>query len=269
MIKNIFWNMNNGVKMPVVGIGTYKATGEMIRLGLDTGYRHIDIAPIYGNEEEVGNAIEESEVPREELFLSVKIWNDDLRSGEIRQAVEKSMRNLKTDYLDLLMFHWPVAGKYVGAWRKMEKLYKEGIVKAIGVSNCTPCQIDELAANSDTLPAVNQIEIHPKFIQENVVKYCRDKDIIIQAWSPLGGGSYVNNPVLKAIGEKYGKTAAQVVLKWNLQRGCVVIPKASSKEKLLMNLELFDFELSPLDMKEICVMDENVRLGSDPEDFNF
>ena len=269
MIKNVCWKMNNGVDMPVVGIGTYKATGDMIKLGIELGYRHIDIAPVYGNEKEVGDAITESGVARNELFLSVKIWNDDLRSGDIRTAVSKSLKNLRTDYIDLLLFHWPVAGKYTEAWKKMETLYEEGIVKAIGVSNCTQRQIDELIEGSHTVPAVNQIEIHPHFTQCDVLSYCRNRGIIVQAWSPLGGGSYVTDPILTEIGRIYGKSAAQVLLKWNIQRGCVVIPKASSKEKLLQNEDLFEYDLSPLEIKRIEDMNMNLRTGSDPENFDF
>lgn len=269
MLKIENWELNNGVKIPAVGAGTYKATRETISLALKTGYRHIDIAPIYGNEAEVGEAIADSGISRSELFLSVKVWNDHLRTGDVREAVEQSMQNLHTDYLDLLLFHWPVKDKYVDAWLKMEELYREGRVKAIGVSNCTPRQIEELKMAGKVVPAVNQIEIHPKFTQDDVVGYCRDNGIAVQSWSPLGGGNYVNDPVLHEIGTGYGKTAAQTLLRWNLQRGCIVIPKASTLERLRQNAEIFDFSLTAEEMSRINQMNLNIRTGSDPENFDF
>lgn len=269
MIRNVMLKLNNGVEMPAIGLGTFQATKDSILLGIEAGYRHIDIAPVYGNEAEVGEAIKESKVSRNQLFLSVKIWNDDMRKGNIREALTRSLKNLNTDYIDLLLFHWPVKEKYIETWLKMEGLYREGLAKAIGVSNCTVRQLEEIRKSGTIIPAVDQIEIHPQFIQQDVVDYCKKTGVIIQTWSPLGRGKYTNDPILAEIGKKYGKSAAQIVLRWNLQRGCCVIPKASTEKRLYENADIFDFELSEEDMNKINEMDTGIRSDSDPENFDF
>lgn len=270
------FELNNGVKIPAVGVGVFRVNDESVaydtvKTALSVGYRHIDTAMIYGNESAVGQAIKDSGIDRKEIFLTTKLWNDDQRSGKVQEAIEDSLRRLETDYVDLYLVHWPVKGTYVSIWKKMEELYKKGQARAIGVSNYNPHHLDDLLKEAEIVPAINQIECYPYLTQENVVKYCLDRGIRPQAWGPLGAGQsdVLVNPIITDIAKKYSKSPAQVVLRWNVQRGVVVIPKSVHKERLIENLSIMDFQLTDEEVQKISNLNKNLRLGSDPDNFNF
>lgn len=270
------FTLNNGVKIPAVGVGVFRVEDatiayETVKTALSVGYRHIDTAMIYGNEEAVGKAIKDSGVPRSEIFLTTKLWNDDQRSGKVQEAIDASLKRLGTDYVDLYLVHWPVKGTYVSIWKEMEKVYKSGKAKVIGVSNYNPHHLDDLLKEAEIVPAVNQIECYPYLTQESVIKYCKDKGIYPEAWGPLGAGKsdVLTNPIITEIAKKHSKSPAQVVLRWNVERGVIVIPKSVHKERLIENLSITDFELSADEVKQISSLNKNLRLGSNPDNFNF
>lgn len=270
------FTLNNGIKIPSVGVGVFrvddaKAAYEMIRTALSVGYRHIDTAMIYGNEEAVGRAVKDSGVDRKDIFVTTKLWNDDQRSGKVCEAIDYSLKRLGMEYVDLYLVHWPVKGTYADVWKKMEKVYENGKAKAIGVSNYNTHHLDDLLEKAEVIPAVNQIECYPYFSQENIVKYCREKGIYPEAWGPLGAGQsdILWNTVITEIAEKYSKTPAQIVLRWNVQRGVVVIPKSIHETRLKENLYIFEFRLDDSDMQRIGALNKNLRLGADPDNFNF
>ncbi len=265
--------LNNDVRMPVLGLGVSKAADgpeavQAVRWALETGYRHIDTASVYGNETSVGIGVRESGIPREDVFITTKLWNDDIRAGRVREAFEESLRKMGTEYVDLYLIHWPVTGKIEKTWHILESLYKEGRVRAIGVSNFQMQHIETLLAACETVPAVNQCECHPLLTQVPLKNYCSRLGIVFEAWSPLGGGSAGNltaNPELAAVGEKYGKTAAQTILRWHLQRGIIAIPKSVRLERIRENADLFDFELTAEDMQTIFEMNLDRRTGANPD----
>lgn len=253
--------LNNGVKMPILGYGVYQVTkDECERCVLDAlkvGYRSIDTAQSYFNEEEVGNAIRKSDVPREEIFLTTKVWLEHYGEEAAYASALESLRKLQTDYLDLLLLHQPFGDAY-GAWRALERLYEEGKVRAIGISNYYVDRMVEFANFNRIRPMVNQVEVHP-FNQQIVAKEWMDKyGIQVEAWAPFGEGrgGLFENPVLKEIGAKYGKTTAQVMLRWHIQRGVVVIPKSTHIERMEENFNVFDFALGEDDMSEITKLDK-------------
>jgi diketogulonate reductase-like aldo/keto reductase len=268
--------LNNGVKIPVLGLGVFRVENDRVctdavRWALEAGYRHIDTAAIYGNEEATGKGIKESGVPREEIFLTTKLWNEDMRMNRQEAAFEESLKRLETDYVDLYLIHWPVPGKFAESWKVLEKLFRDGRIRAAGVSNFHAHHLEEIAKISDLVPAVNQIECHPLLSQKALVDYCGKKDIAVTAWSPLGGVklNLAENETLKKISAKFGKTPVQVVLRWDLQRGIITIPKSVRKERIIENRNIFDFELSADDMRIIDSMNKDQRAGSDPDNFNF
>lgn len=258
----MYVTLSNGVKMPQLGYGVYQVTkDECERAVLDAlkvGYRSIDTAQSYFNEEEVGTAILKSGVPREEIFLTSKVWIEHYGYEECKKSVLESLEKLKTDYIDLMLLHQPF-GDYYGAWRALEDLYDEGKLLAIGISNFYPDRMVDIASFSRIKPMVNQIEIHPHNQQEYAKKWNEKYGLQLEAWAPFGEGrgNMFELPELKAIGEKYGKTVAQVILRWHLQRGIVVIPKSTHIERMEENFNVFDFELSPNDMSEISKLDKN------------
>ena len=254
--------LSNGVKIPQLGYGVYQVTkDECERCVLDAlkvGYRAIDTAQAYFNEEEVGAAIQKFGVPREEIFLTSKVWVEHYGYEECKRSVLDSMKKLKTDYIDLMLLHQPF-GDYYGAWKALEELYSEGKLRAIGISNFYPDRMVDIASFSKIKPMVNQIEIHPHF-QQNAAKEWNEKyDIKLEAWAPFGEGrgGMFELPELKEIGEKHGKTPAQVILRWHLQRGIIVIPKSTHIERMEENFNVFDFELTTDDMKAIAKLDKN------------
>lgn len=251
----------NGVKMPQLGYGVYQVTQEecerCVLDALDVGYRSLDTAQSYFNEEQVGNAIAKSGVPREEIFLTTKVWIEHYGYEQAKKSVLESMEKLQTSYLDLILLHQPFAD-YYGAYLALEELYKEGKVRAIGVSNFYPDRLVDIASFAEIKPMVNQVETHP-YNQQTLAKEYMDKyQVQIEAWAPFGEGrgGLFENPVLSAIGKKYDKTTAQVMLRWHLQRGVVVIPKSTHKERMEENFHVFDFALNEEDMQAIAALDK-------------
>lgn len=258
----LYVTLSNGVKMPQLGYGVYQITkDECERCVLDAlkvGYRSIDTAQSYFNEEEVGNGIQKSGVPRNEIFLTTKVWIEHYGYEECKKSVEVSMEKLKTDYLDLMLLHQPF-GDYYGAWRALEELYEAGKLRAIGISNFPPDRMVDIASFSRIRPMVNQIEVHPHNQQIAAMEWNIKYGLQLEAWAPFGEGrgGMFELPELKAIADKYGKTAAQVILRWHLQRGVVVIPKSTHIERMKENFHIFDFELAAEDMNAIAALDKN------------
>ena len=256
-----FITLNNGVKMPLEGFGVFQvpdsAQGEQAVLdAIASGYRLIDTAAAYMNEKAVGEAIKKSGVPREELFITTKLWVQDASYEAAKKAIQTSLDNLGLSYLDLYLIHQPM-GDYVGAYRAMEEAYKEGKLKAIGVCNFYPHRLADLCETVEVIPAVNQVELHPFFQQENALALMKEYGVVPEAWGPFAEGNHgiFTHPVLTAIGQKYGKSAAQVALRWNVQRGVVVIPESVHKERIEQNMNIWDFQLSDEDMAEIAKLD--------------
>lgn len=252
--------LNNGLKMPMLGYGVYQVTKEecekCVLDALKTGYRLIDTAQSYFNEEEVGNAIVKSGMPREEIFLTTKVWVEHYGYEETKKSVYESMKKLQTEYIDLMLLHQPFSD-YYGAYRALEDLYQEGVLKAIGVSNFYPDRLVDIANFAKIVPMVNQVETHVLNQQTEAKKWMDKYEVQIEAWAPFGEGrgGLFENPVLTAIGEKYGKTSAQVMLRWNIQRGVVVLPKSTHIERMEQNFNIFDFTLSDEDMTAISKLD--------------
>ncbi|MCC8187405.1 MAG: aldo/keto reductase [Bacteroides sp.] len=270
------FTLNNGVKIPAVGLGVFRLENpdeayQTVRTALETGYRHIDTAMIYGNEEAVGRAIKDSGISREEIFVTTKLWNDDQRSGMVHEAIEKSRKKLQVDYIDLYLVHWPVQRTYATIWKKMEQILEKGLTRAIGVCNYQKHHLRNLFKEAAINPAVNQIECYPYLAQQELIDYCLEKGIRPEAWGPLGAGKsdILSNPVITRLAEKYQKTPAQIVLGWNLQRGVIVIPKSSHRERQLENLQAAEFEMEEADVNQITLLNKNLRLGADPDNFNF
>ena len=266
--------LNNGVKIPIFGLGVFRsAPGEetvnAVKWALQAGYKMIDTASAYGNEESVAEGIAQSGIPRENIFITTKLSRGAQRDGLEREAFEESLRLLHTDYIDLYLIHWPIEEKkYVRAWKIMEKFYRKGMVRAIGVSNFHVQHLKELEAVSDIIPAVNQIELHPLLTQTALRKTCLEKGIAVQAWSPLGGADshLMQDQRLRELGLKYGKSPAQVVLRWDIQSDIITFPKSVHQNRILENADIFDFELSEADMEIINGMNLNQRTGPDPDE---
>lgn len=264
--------LNNGVKIPWLGFGVFEVPeGEeviqSVLWALEAGFRSIDTAMIYRNEEGVGKAIKQSGVPREEIFVTTKVWNRDQGYQSTLDAFDASLKRLQLDYLDLYLIHWPVKGKYVETWRAMETLYKSGKCRSVGVSNFMIPNLEDLKASSDLVPAVNQIEYHPYLQSPELYEYCKQHGTMLEAWAPIMKGQVMQVPELIAIGEKYGKTPVQVSLRWILQKGVIAIPKSVHRERIFSNKDIYDFELSAEDMQVIAGLDRGYRTGPDP--FNF
>lgn len=258
--------LNNGVRMPQLGFGTALIsedegkTVEVILQALAAGYRHLDTAMVYYNEKAVGKAVRQSGIPREEIFITTKMWNTDLRADRYREAFEESLEKLQMDYVDLYMIHWPVPGKYIKAWKEMEKIYAEKKARALGVSAFNAFQIEQLLMCSDIIPAVNQVECNPRFARVELYRFCRAHGIFLEAFRPLGQGAYLDDPVLAEIAEKHGKNRMQVIIRWHLQRGVIAIPKSAHAEYIRANADVFDFELDTDDMNRIAAM--NIERGT-------
>ena len=269
------WTLNNGVKMPYLGLGVYdcndgKEVINAIHWALDAGYRHIDTAALYGNEIGVGIAVREYDISREEVFVVSKVWNSDQGYEETLEAFETSMNKLQLGYLDLYLIHWPVKGKFPDTWTAMEELYKAGRIKAIGISNFLERHIEELLKTSEIIPMVNQVEFHPYLVQQNLIDYCKDKGIQYEGWSPFMRGKIFEIDLFRKLSERYKKSIAQLVLRWNLQKGVIAIPKSAQKDRIILNADIFDFELSIDDMKLIDDLDRNQAVvGPHPDSFDF
>lgn len=265
--------LNNGTAIPRLGIGTWRApsglvTEAAVLHALKCGYRHIDTATIYKNEQDVGQALRKSGVPREEVFLTTKLWNDDMRANRQMQAFEESLERLGTDYVDLYLIHWPVE-HFEKSWKVLEEIYASGRARAIGVSNFKKHHLEDLLQTASVVPAVNQMEFSPYMQDTEALAYSRELGIVYEAWSPLGAGHYVNDPVFVEIGKKYGKTAAQVILRWVIQQDIVVFPKSVHTERIDENANIFDFSLTEEEMNRISSLNRMLRTGSDPDTFTF
>lgn len=266
--------LRNGIEMPWLGLGVFKVEEgqelvNAVKTAIQHGYRSIDTAAIYGNENGVGEGVRASGVKREELFITSKVWNSELGYDKTIAAFEESLAKLEMEYLDLYLIHWPVEGKYLEAWRALETLYKEGRVKAIGVSNFQPHHLEELLKVAEIIPMVNQVEYHPRLSQKEVQAFCLKHGIQMEAWSPLMQGELLKNEELNHIAEKYKKTVAQVILRWDLQNGVVTIPKSTKAHRIAENADVFDFEISREDMNQIDRLNQNHRVGPDPDNFDF
>lgn len=263
--------LHNGVKMPQLGFGVFKVkngteTVESVKKALEAGYRHIDTAAIYGNEEGVGQAIRESGIPREELFITSKVWNTEQGFEKTLQAYEDSLERLGTEYLDLYLIHWPGTDKYIDTWKALEKLYTDSRVRAIGVSNFHVHHLENLMKHTELKPVINQIELHPRLSQLEIREYCKKHDIKVEAWGPLGQGNLIDEPTINHIADKHGKTAAQVMIRWHLQNDIVVIPKSVTPSRIVENTQVFDFELSLDEMNQIDSLNLGERYGTNPDE---
>ena len=267
--------LNNGVEMPQLGFGVWQVPDDeaerAVATALEAGYRSIDTAAIYGNEEGTGKAIAASGIPREEIFLTTKLWNSDQGYDATLRAFDTSLQKLGLEYIDLYLIHWPTPArdKYVDTYKAFEKLLADGRVRAIGVSNFEPDHLQRLIAETSVVPAVDQIELHPHLQQRAAREYHAEQGIATEAWSPLGQGKgLLEVPAIVAIAQKHGRTPAQVVLRWHLQLGNVVIPKSVTPSRIKENIEVFDFSLDTEDLAAISALNEDRRLGPDPATFN-
>lgn len=283
-MKNVpeFFFLSNGVKIPSVGLGTWQTPdGETavnaICAGVKCGYRHIDTAAAYSNEKSVGEGIRKCGVPRSELFITSKVWNTRRGYDQAMRGYEKTMGDLGLDYLDLYLIHWPASfkdypdwrEKNSGTWRAMETLYKQGRIKAIGLSNFFVAHLEALMETAEIMPMVNQIEYHPGLTRPEVTDFCRKNGILIEAWSPLGTGRMLDNPELLAIAGKYGKSVAQLCVRWVLQNGALPLPKSVTPERIAQNIDVFDFEISDADMALINAMPYFGGSGLHPDEIKF
>lgn len=267
--------LNNGVKMPMMGLGVFRCSAEdtfnTVKNAIECGYELIDTAAAYENEEFVGEAIKASGVKRENLFVTTKLWNEEQRKNNQRAAFEESLKKLNMDYVDLYLIHWPVKEKFCESWNELIKLYEEGLVKAIGVSNFKEHHLEELRNTSDFIPSVNQIELHPFLSQKDMLEVNERRGIKTEAWSPLGAAKneLLDNEIVVGLAQKYNKTPAQIVLRWDIECGIITIPKSSNKERQRQNIEIFDFKLLAEEVEKINSLNKNIRVGSDPDYFNF
>ncbi|SEM71722.1 Aldo/keto reductase [Paenisporosarcina quisquiliarum] len=270
--------LHNGVEMPLLGLGVFRVEDgqeliDAVKIAIKHGYRSIDTASIYGNEVGVGQGIrkgiEEGNVAREELFITSKVWNSELGYEETIAAYEESLAKLGLEYLDLYLIHWPVEGKFKEAWKALETLYKEGRVKAIGVSNFQIHHLEELMMDAEINPMVNQVEYHPRLTQKELQKFCKEQNIQLEAWSPLMAGQLLDNEELQEIASRYGKSVAQIIVRWDLQNDVITIPKSTKEHRIIENADVFDFELTKEDMDQINQLNKNHRVGPDPDNFDF
>jgi 2,5-diketo-D-gluconate reductase A len=266
--------LNNGVEIPQFGFGVFQVppedTAQVVREAFDAGYRHIDTAQMYENEEGVGRAFADSGLSRDEVFITTKLGNDGHGHDAALRALDGSLARLGLEFVDLFLIHWPRPreGRYVETWQAFEKLAAEGKARSIGVSNFTVEHLERLAAETDTVPAVNQIELHPRFVQLELRDYHREHGIATEAWSPIGqGGDLLQDPTLTGLADKYGKSPAQVVLRWHVQLGNIVFPKSMRPERMRENIDVYDFELSDDDMQAVSALDTGSRMGPNPNTF--
>jgi len=261
--------LNNNVQMPILGLGVYqtppgRVTQNSVKFALKLGYRHVDTARIYGNEADVGEAVRESGILREDLFVTTKLWNSDQGYDSTLRACEASLKRLGLDYVDLYLVHFPVPDVRKESWRAMETLFKKGRCRAIGVSNFTIRHLEELTEESDVIPSVNQVEFHPFLYQKELLDYCQGKRIQVEAYSPLARGERFKQPRILSLAKKYSKTPAQLMIRWGIQHGVVVIPKSTREERIRENSQVFDFDISDDDMMSLDSLNEDLRLNWDP-----
>lgn len=274
--------LNNGVKIPTPGFGTFLTPDgatcvEAVRTAIVAGYTHIDTAAVYGNEKSVGEGIQESSIKRSDLFVTSKVWNTERGYDKTLKAFDKTLRDLQLDYLDLYLIHWPANTLQFGneadrlnvdTWKAMERLHEEGLVRSIGLSNFMQHHIEPVFVRANICPMVNQIEYHPGFTQRECVEFCQKNNILVEAWSPLGRGNVLNNPLLKTIAAQHGKSVAQVAIRWVMQTGVLPLVKSVTPSRIKENIDVFDFELSQQEMLEIASLKTD-RIGSDPDTCDF
>ena len=268
--------LNNGQHIPQLGFGVFQIepedTVEAVVTALQAGYRHIDTAEGYGNEKQVGEAIAKSGVDRSDVFITSKLSNDAHLPDDARLAFEETLEALGTDVVDLFLIHWPLPtrydGDYVSTWKTLEEFYRDGRARSIGVSNFQPHHLRRLHSESQVPPAVNQIEVHPYLTQEDVRAFCAEHQIAIEAWSPIAQGQVLGDPEIVTIAERTGKSPAQVVLRWHIERGDIVFPKSVTPARIRENIDIFDFELSAQDMETISALNKDMRTGPDPDTFD-
>jgi 2,5-diketo-D-gluconate reductase A len=266
--------LNNGVEIPQLGFGVFKVppeqTEETTRVALEVGYRHVDTAQMYGNEAGVGRAVRAAGLARDEVFVTSKLDNPNHARDDALKSFDGTLAELGFDYVDLFLIHWPLpeVGDYVETWHVLEEIYRSGRARAIGVSNFTPHHLRRLLAASEVVPAVNQIEVHPYLVQDDVRAFGAAHGIVTEAWAPIARGRVLDDPVITGIAERLGRTPAQVTLRWAIQRGDVVFPKSVTRRRIQENFELFDFELSADEMAEITALDRHERTGPDPDAMN-
>jgi 2,5-diketo-D-gluconate reductase A len=268
--------LNNGQVIPQFGFGVFqiepKDTVAAVTAALRAGYRHIDTAQMYRNEAEVGEAIARSDLDRGEIFVTSKLGNDAHEPDDARRAFDGTLKAIGTDYVDLFLIHWPLPGRYGGdfvqTWRVLEEAYREGRARSVGVSNFQPHHLRRLHGETEIIPAVNQVEVNPYLTQDEVRAFCAEHQIAVEAWSPLGRGAVLEDPVIQSIANRAGKTPAQVVLRWHIQRGDIVFPKSVNPERIRENIDIFDFELPATDVEDITLLNRNERTGPDPDKFN-
>ena len=268
--------LNNGQKIPQFGFGVFlvkpQDTFDAVTTALQAGYRHIDTAQMYGNEAEVGKAISKFELDRSEVFVTTKLSNDAHRPDDARRAFDRSLEILGFDYIDLFLIHWPLParydGDYVSTWQTLEEFYRDGRARSIGVSNFQPHHLRRLHGESEITPAVDQIEVNPYLTQDEARRFCADHLIAIEAWSPLARGHALGDPTIKAIAGKHGKTSAQVILRWHIERGDIVFPKSVTPARIRENIDIFDFELSGEEVEAISALNRDERTGPDPDRFD-
>jgi 2,5-diketo-D-gluconate reductase A len=268
--------LNNGKTIPQFGFGVFQIepadTAEAVTTALDAGYRHIDTAEMYGNEKEVGDAIAAYDVDRADVFITSKLNNGFHRPDDAKKAFDETLEKLGSDYVDLFLIHWPLPtrydGDYVSTWKTLEEFYREGRARSIGVSNFNPHHIRRLHEECEIPPAVNQIEVHPYLTQDDVRSFCGEHQIAIEAWSPIAQGLVLDDPTINEIAKRVGKTPAQVVLRWHIERQDIVFPKSTTPERIVENMAIFDFELSGADVEAISALNKNERTGPDPDTFD-
>lgn len=261
--------LNNGVRIPLLGLGVFRASsgGEAaraVRWALELGYRHIDTAAVYGNEADVGLAIRESGIPREDIFVTTKLWNADHGYEQAIKACEESLRKLGLDHVDLYLVHWPLEGVRAESWRALETLLSRGKCRAIGVSNYMARHVEEVLRTGAVVPAVNQFELHPFLYPKETITLCKEKGIAVEAYSPLTKGKRLDHPAITGMARKYGRSAAQILIRWSIEHGFVVLPKSVKKERIAENAAVFDFSLAPEDLAALDALDEGLHTAWDP-----
>lgn len=264
--------LSNGIKMPSIGLGTWQVKDKQeginaVKSAIKAGYKAIDTAVVYQNEEAVGEGLKQSGINRDELFVTTKVYNDMQGYEETHQSFKESLERLNLDYVDLYLIHWPITEKYHETWRAMEEIYESGKAKAIGISNFHPQHIEDLMTTAKIKPMINQIERHPNLNQNELIAYCKERDIAITAYSPLGHGQLLEHPVIKHIGEAHNKSVAQVILRWDVQNGITAVPKSVNADRIAANITIFDFELTEEEMKQIDSLHTDERVNKNPDIF--
>jgi len=269
-----YLKLNNNIQIPALGFGTYrlKEKSEVensLITALEIGYTSIDTAAIYDNEKEIGEAIKVSGFDRKKLFITTKVWNSEQGFAKTKLALEQSLEKLQTDYLDLYLIHWAVKGKYLETWAAMEEILAKGYAKSIGVCNFQVHHLKDLISNSKIKPAINQIELHPYLSQSEIREYCKQNNILVESWSPIFKGNIGTNKLILELAQKYSKTPTQIALRWHLDNGLIAIPKSSNTNRIKENFDIFDFKLENSDIEKINELNQNKRIGPDPDNFNF